>query len=221
MLIVENLSYSIEDKVILKNVNLSLKEGKCYLLVGRNGSGKTTILKIMADLLKPTRGEVIRFGLVGYVFQNPITQVIGSTVEEDVAFGLENMAIDRETMRRKVEEILRYVELLDLKDRDPLTLSGGQIQRLAIASILVLEPDVILLDEPISMLDHDGKREVASLLRKMKDHGKTLVIATHDFEEFDFCDEVIHISDGSISLKSVSEFFADPPDMIPKPSWIG
>ena len=210
---------------------MKLEIGRFYLLLGRNGSGKTTLLKIMAGLLKPDRGIIRIFGRemedttelkihTGYVFQNPITQIIGSTVEEDLAFGLENMGVDPEEMERRIESILEFVELKDHRCSDPMTLSGGQIQRLAIASILILEPDVLLLDEPLGMLDMDGRREVVQLMRKMKDEGKTIVLATHDLDDLDFADGVIYIDSGRAVVMDVGEFFSTPREDVPKPGWI-
>ncbi len=226
----ERVSCSVGEKRVLENVNLKLRKGDFYLLVGRNGSGKTTLLKLMAGLIEPDSGKMKIFGKTvenlwelrlntGYVFQNPVTQIIGSTVEEDLAFGLENMGLDPEEMEKRIDWILKFVELEEYRCTDPMTLSGGQIQRLAIASILILEPEILLLDEPLGMLDNRGKSEVIELMRKMKEKRKTVVLATHDLEGIDFADGIIYTCAGSVEIFEVEDFFSVHHDDVPKPSW--
>ena len=208
-------------------MNVEISEG-VHLLLGRNGSGKTSLLKIIAGLLEQNEGKIYfngerterkeRLEKCGYVFQNPQTQVIGMTVEEDVAFGLENIRIDREEMKKRVEKVLKEVGLWELREFDPSLLSGGQLQRLAIASIIALDPVVLLLDEPISMLDPDGAIEVVEVIRKVSE-GRIVIIATHDVELFDFADSVLYLS-GSLRKENVQEFFKSPPKDVPVPSWI-
>ena len=208
-------------------MSVEISEG-VHLLLGRNGSGKTSLLKIIAGLLEQSEGEIYfdgekvereeRLEKCGYVFQNPQTQVIGVTVEEDIAFGLENVGMDREEMKKRVEEVLKEVSLWDLREFDPSLLSGGQLQRLAMASIIALNPSVLLLDEPISMLDPDGAKEVVEVIRKVSE-GRIVIIATHDVEHFDFADSVLYLS-GSLRKENVRDFFRNPPEDVPVPSWI-
>ncbi len=208
-------------------MSVEISEG-VHLLLGRNGSGKTSLLKIIAGLLEQSEGEIYfdgekvereeRLEKCGYVFQNPQTQVIGVTVEEDIAFGLENVGMDREEMKKRVEEVLKEVSLWDLREFDPSLLSGGQLQRLAIASIIALNPSVLLLDEPISMLDPDGAKEVVEVIRKVSEE-RIVIIATHDVEHFDFADSVLYLS-GSLRKENVRDFFRNPPEDVPVPSWI-
>ena len=201
---------------ILEKVDLKLEEGRVYLLVGKNGSGKTTLLKILSGLLSPTEGDVLLDGrrvdseellqISGYVFQNPQTQVIGATVEEDVAFGLENLGIEREEMIKRVEEVLKELDLYDIRCFDPVLLSGGQLQRLAIASIVALRPKLLLLDEPLSMLDRDGVEEVLRVIEKVS-KDRIVVIATHDPQLFRFADEVILLEGGKVKgIHGTGEF---------------
>ena len=223
----KGLRFSIEGRRILDGIDLDLLKGRSYLVLGRNGSGKTTLLKIMAGLLWPYDGDVYLFGervrepwdlrsRTGYVFQNPLMQIVGSTVEEDLAFGLENMGVPSDEMEERIEKMLEFVELKPYRFSDPLILSGGQIQRLAIASVLILEPDVVLLDEPLGMLDAGGRKEVMDLVEKMKDSGKTVVMATHDLERIDVFDFVIYMESGTARTEKLPEFFSDPPEDIPK-----
>ena len=223
------MSLEIEGVRILKNVNLTIEKGSSYLLVGRNGSGKTSLLRVMAGLISPTSGKIFiddrevkdvleLRSVTGYIFQNPQTQVIGCTVEEDVAFGLENLGLDREVMKKRVEEVLKEVELLELRCEEPITLSGGQLQRLAIASVIALEPSFLLLDEPLSMLDERSKEDVLSLLKKFH-RSKGLVVATHDIEHYDFCDYVIYMDNGEAKLFEIHEFFSVEREEVFRPSW--
>jgi energy-coupling factor transport system ATP-binding protein len=225
----ERVSYRVNEKCILKDISITLNSDEVYLLVGRNGSGKTTFLKIIGGILEPTEGEIYidgkpvkdRYDLLsisGYVFQNPQTQVIGSTVEEDMAFGLENIGMDRNSMKKKIEKVLKEFHLWEYRSFDPSLLSGGQLQRLAVASVLVFDPPVLLLDEPLSMIDRDGSIEIVKILKRIS-RGKILVIATHETDMFDFATKVMYISNGII-LKEIHEFFKNPPFDVKVPSWI-
>jgi len=192
----------------LSRVDLSLSEGETVCLVGPNGSGKSTLLKIIAGLLSPSEGAVLLDGrtvtreglrsLVGYVFQNPENQIVGSTVIEDVVFGLENLGIPRKEMLRRANRVLECVKLHGLENRAPGTLSGGQKQRLALASILAMEPRFLALDEPTSMIDLKGKSEVLLILEELKRSGHGIVLATHDPGEMSLCDRIILLDEGEI-----------------------
>ncbi len=204
----EGIGYRIKDKWLFRDVNLTFEDSESYLLLGRNGSGKTTLLKILAGIEMPSEGRIYLNGKIvherdellsvsGYVFQNPQTQVIGSTVEEDVAFGLENLNIERDEMIKRVENILKRIGLWEVREYDPSLLSGGQLQRLAIASVMALDPHILLLDEPLSMLDPQGSEEVLEMIRSVaKD--KTVVVATHEPERYPFVREKLVIKDKRI-----------------------
>ncbi len=162
----------------------------------------------MAGIESPSEGSIYIDGVKvenreellnvsGYVFQNPQTQVIGATVEEDVAFGLENINMEREEMVRRVKYILKKVGLWELREYDPSLLSGGQLQRLAIASVVVLNPDLLLLDEPLSMLDPDGAEGVLKMIEDIS-ADKTIVVATHEPEKYPFINRKLVIRDGKV-----------------------
>ncbi len=163
-------------------MNLEIEKGEFIGLVGYNGSGKSTLLKVMSGILQPYSGNVYFKDetldeknriKIGYIFQNPENQIIGVTVEEDVAFGLENIGVPpREEMIDRINWALSIVNLKGLEHADPNTLSGGQKQRLAIASILVMEPEVILMDEPTSMLDPKGRNEIYNVIKKINKDGR-------------------------------------------------
>ncbi len=166
------------------------------------------MLKILAGIEKPSEGKIYLDGkevkrreellsISGYVFQNPQTQVIGATVEEDVAFGLENINMERDEMVKRVEYVLKKVGLWEFRDYDPSLLSGGQLQRLAIASVVALDPDVLLLDEPLSMLDPDSADEVLEMIEDISTE-KTIVVATHEPERYAFISKKLVIRDGMV-----------------------
>ncbi len=207
-----NIQFRYEDSWVLKDISLDFESGRIYLIVGENGSGKSTLLKIVSGILKPLCGEILINDepvkdiwelrkRVGYVFQTPSSQIVGSTVEEDVAFALENMGIPRSEMVKRVEWALSVVGLLNFKREDPLNLSGGQKQRLAIASILAMSPDFLALDEPTSMLDPESKREIMEVIRDLKEKGKGILLVSHELEYVENVDEVIFLENGNISFK--------------------
>ena len=226
----EKVSYIESGKTILDNVSLTIEEHRTYLLVGRNGSGKSTLLKLLSGIIQPTNGKIYSNGneiadswqlreKVGIVFQNPLTQIIGATVEEDIAFGLENLGIDPMDIENRIEETLRIVGMEDLRDKDPIELSGGLLQRLAIASIITLQPEILLLDEPLSMLDKKAKRDIANLLKTF--HGKkTMVIATHEYNYFPFADKVIYMEKGQAYIDDFHKFFENILKDFPILKWI-
>ena len=212
----EEVSYIEAGKTILNNISLTIEKHKTYLLVGKNGSGKSTLLKVLAGIIRPYSGKIYLNGSevtdpwqlrekTGIVFQNPLTQIIGATVEEDIAFGLENIGMDPEDMEKRIEETLKIVGMESLRDKDPVELSGGLLQRLAIASIIVLKPEIFLLDEPLSMLDKKAKKDISDLLRTFH-RKKTMVIATHEYNYFPFADEVIYMEEGQAHIEDLCEF---------------
>ncbi len=228
MLRVVDLSFSYRSAVALKKVNLSIHDGDFILLVGANGSGKTTLLKILAGLLPIQTGKIFSDDrelsqqdlrlLSGYVFHNPINQITGSTVEEDIAFGLENMGVPRNTMQELVEKALDVFQLRQLRYEDPLNLSAGQAQRLAIASVAVLKPKYLLLDEPTSMLDDTGYRQVKEVLKTLNQMNVTVIVSTHEIHQFiDLAGRIVHLSDGTVDFDgSIDEFIKSPIDDVEK-----
>ena len=207
-----NVWFKYDTTWVLKDVSLEFENGKMYLILGENGSGKSTFLKIMSGILRPSKGEILIDDepvkdvwelrkRVGYVFQVPSSQIVGSTVEEDVAFALENMGLPRSKMVERVEWALSVVGLSDFKKEDPLNLSGGQKQRLAIASILAMSPDFLALDEPTSMLDPESKKEIMEVIKHLKKEGKGIILVTHDLEYVEGIDEAILLENGNVSFE--------------------
>lgn len=196
----------------LTDVSLEIKEGEWVAIIGPNGSGKSTLAKIMNGLLVPAAGQVTIKDLtideetvwearrsVGMVFQNPDNQFVGSTVEDDVAFGLENNGVPRQEMITRIEEALAEVRMSEFKGKEPARLSGGQKQRVALASILALRPDIIILDEATSMLDPNGRQEVIAAIRKIKERFNLTVISiTHDLDEASLADRILMMQGGRL-----------------------
>ena len=196
----------------LTDVSLEIKEGEWVAIIGPNGSGKSTLAKIMNGLLVPAAGQVTIKDLtideetvwearrsVGMVFQNPDNQFVGSTVEDDVAFGLENNGVPRQEMISRIEEALAEVRMSEFKDKEPARLSGGQKQRVALASILALRPDIIILDEATSMLDPNGRQEVIAAIRKIKERfNLTVSSITHDLDEASWADRILMMQGGRL-----------------------
>ncbi|WP_298703754.1 energy-coupling factor transporter ATPase [uncultured Veillonella sp.] len=197
----------------LDDVSLSIKKGEFVSIIGTNGSGKSTIAKHFNVLLTPTEGEVLVRGLntkdeenlwtirqhVGMVFQNPDNQIVAAVVEEDVAFGPENLGVEPKEIRRHVDEALASVNMTEYALHSPGLLSGGQKQRIAIAGVLAMKPDCIVLDEPTAMLDPTGRREVLETVHRLnKEEGITIVYITHFMEEAVTSDRVIVMKNGKL-----------------------
>lgn len=209
---VENIyfRYSTEGEWALKDVSFPIYKGEWLAIVGHNGSGKSTLAKILNGLLMHEKGSVFVEGIelnkdtiwdirkrVGMVFQNPDNQFVGTTVKDDVAFGLENNGIPREEMIKRIEESIQRVRMTDFIDHEPHRLSGGQKQRVAIAGVLALQPAVMILDEATSMLDPQGRKEVVETVRTLQQSGQMSVISiTHDLEEVTQADRVIVMNRG-------------------------
>lgn len=211
-------SYNINDTHridAVKQLSLHIEEGTFVALVGHNGSGKSTLAKLLNGLLMPTSGEVKIFGKstldpnnifeirknVGMVFQNPDNQMIASIVEDDVAFGPENLGIERDEIIRRVEWALSKVDMLEYRKRTPFKMSGGQKQRLAIAGVLAIKPKILVLDESTAMLDPQGRSEVLKVAHELnKQDGITVIHITHFMEEALDADRLIVMNDGRISF---------------------
>lgn len=221
MIQIKNLSfkYDTEDenaKQIIKNVSLDIHEGEFIALLGHNGSGKSTLAKLINGLLIPQEGDVLVEGLntrsdddiwairaeAGMVFQNPDNQLVATVVEDEVAFGPENLGIAPENIRKRVDDSLRIVGMSEFKKHAPHLLSGGQKQRVAIAGILAMSPKYIILDEPTAMLDPSGRKEVIdTLIRLNREENKTIILITHYMEEAALSDRLVIMEDGEIVLK--------------------
>ncbi len=215
-----SFSYSIEDEneqevdiPVLENFNLNIEEGSFVAILGHNGSGKSTIAKLTNGILYPKSGSVIVDGIetkddetifdvrrrVGMVFQNPDNQIVSSIVEEDVAFGVENLGIPSSECRKRVDDALKTVGMYEHRAKAPSKLSGGQKQRVAVAGIIAMKPKCIVLDEPTAMLDPSGRREVIETITKLnREEGITIVLITHYMDEAVRADRVVVVDDGII-----------------------
>jgi energy-coupling factor transport system ATP-binding protein len=200
---------------VLENLNLTIEKGSFVAILGHNGSGKSTIAKLTNGILFPNKGCVIVDGQetkeddtifdirkkVGMVFQNPDNQIVSSIVEEDVAFGVENLGVPPEECRRRVDEALKMVDMYEYRTKAPNKLSGGQKQRVAVAGIIAMKPQCIVLDEPTAMLDPSGRREVLNTIKMLnKQEGITIVLITHYMDEAVQADRVIVVDDGQIKM---------------------
>ncbi len=214
---IKNVTYEYtEDEAVhtaVKDLNLNIERGSFTVILGHNGSGKSTLAKMLNGLNKPTYGEVLVDGIntkaeeteievkrrVGMVFQNPDNQLIASIVEEDVAFGPENLGLGPKEIRNRVDNALKAVGMENFASSTPHRLSGGQKQRIAIAGIIAMEPECLVLDEPTAMLDPKGRREIIETLNKLnKEKGITVVLITHYMEEAENADRVLVMNDGKI-----------------------
>lgn len=221
--------YEKDGPYALKDVSFSVKRGQWLAIVGHNGSGKSTIAKLMIGLLAADPGTIKIDGFVlnektvwdarnkiGMVFQNPDNQFVGATVQDDVAFGLENYGIPRDEMQDRVMDALQKVGMADFANKEPHHLSGGQKQRVAIASVLALKPEIIILDEATSMLDPRGRNEVFAIIRELRrDEKLTIVSITHDLDEAIMADEMIVMNRGEIYKRGTpSEVFSMDDELI-------
>ena len=221
ILTLENVSFSYDKRVLaIKNVSISVEKGEYIAVIGHNGSGKSTLSKLFNGLCVPDHGEVKVDGFssrnkkdlfeirkrVGVVFQNPDNQLVASIVEDDVAFGPENLGIDREEIGRRIDFALDGVGMQKYRHASPTRLSGGQKQRIAIAGVLALKPEILVLDESTAMLDPKGRQEVLSVVRKLnQEQGVTVITVTHYMDEIVDADRVIVMSDGEIALSGTPE----------------
>ena len=216
---VKNLSFRYKESqeyYDVKDITFHVKRGEWLSIVGHNGSGKSTTIRLIDGLLEAESGEIVIDGQrlteenvwnirrqIGMVFQNPDNQFVGATVEDDVAFGLENQGLSRQEMQKRVEEALDLVGMLDFKKREPARLSGGQKQRVAIAGVVALRPSILILDEATSMLDPEGRRELIETVKGIrKDYDMTVISITHDLEEVAMSDRVLVMKKGEIESTS-------------------
>lgn len=222
-------SYQEEATPALKDISFSIKKGEWVAIVGHNGSGKSTLAKAINGLHLPQKGTVTVGGMtlseesvwdvrrmVGMVFQNPDNQFVGATVEDDVAFGLENQGIERSEMQRRVQDALEKVKMQEFATREPARLSGGQKQRVAIAGVVALRPDIIILDEATSMLDPEGRDDVIATIRKIKEESDLTVISiTHDIDEAASANRILVMRDGELYQEGTpDEIFSAGPELV-------
>jgi energy-coupling factor transport system ATP-binding protein len=216
--------HEVNEEWALNGINLCINQGEWVSIIGRNGSGKSTLARLMNGTLTPTVGVVNAFGksthleenqwelrtTVGMIFQNPENQIIATTVEEDIAFGLENIGVSPSEINLRCKRILKQLDLYAMRDRNPYTLSGGQKQRLAIAGVIVMEPKVIIFDEPTSFIDPKGARDVRYIMSELHQKGVTVIQITHDMEEIVWGNRVIVMQEGTIALQGKpTEILAD------------
>ena len=214
-----SFQYPNNETDALQDVSLEINKGEWIAIIGPNGSGKSTLAKIMNGLLVPYAGQVHINGqllneetvwearrAVGMVFQNPDNQFVGATVEDDIAFGLENNGIPREEMVTRINDALEKVRIENFREHEPARLSGGQKQRVALASVIALRPDVVILDEATAMLDPLGRREVIAAIRELKkEFDLTVISITHDIDEASYADRIIVMNRGEIVKRDTPE----------------
>ena len=223
---VRNLKYKYDsesENYTLNDVSFQVKKGEWLSIVGHNGSGKSTTVRLIDGLLEAESGDIIISGdkltaenvwekrrQIGMVFQNPDNQFVGATVEDDVAFGLENQGLDYDLMVERVQQALELVGMQDFKEREPARLSGGQKQRVAVAGVVALRPDIIILDEATSMLDPEGRLALIQTVKKIKDSNQLTVISiTHDLDEIALSDRVLVMKEGQVeSTATPRELFS-------------
>ncbi|MEE1038274.1 MAG: energy-coupling factor transporter ATPase [Eubacterium sp.] len=222
---IENLVFSYQhteehrNKKVINDVSFAIEKGSFTAVIGKNGSGKSTLSKNINALLLPTSGAIYVNGMdtkveeniwdirqvAGMVFQNPDNQLVSSIVEDDVAFGPENLGIDPEIIRNRVDKALEAVNMGEFRNKAPHMLSGGQKQRIAIAGVVAMKPECIIFDEPTAMLDPKGRKEVMNIIQELHEEGITVVLITHFMEEAALADRVIIMDDGVMRLDGTPE----------------
>ena len=221
-----NYKYPLEDKQALKNINIEIKKGEFWAIIGKNGSGKTTFCNMLRrfvpdfykgeltgtitledkELKDYSQKELVQ--KIGFVFQNPFTQISGvkDTVFDEIAYGLENLGLDKEEIISKVEKILKLLEIEKLRDRNPYDLSGGQKQRVALASIIAMNPDILVIDEPTSQLDPKGTEDIFKIINLMANEGKTIILVEHKLELIaEYAENILVLDEGEIILSGKAE----------------
>lgn len=221
-----NYKYPLEEKQALKNINIEIKKGEFWAIIGKNGSGKTTFCNMLRrfvpdfykgeltgtitledkELKDYSQKELVQ--KIGFVFQNPFTQISGvkDTVFDEIAYGLENLGLDKEEIISKVEKILKLLEIEKLRDRNPYDLSGGQKQRVALASIIAMDPDILVIDEPTSQLDPKGTEDIFKIINLMANEGKTIILVEHKLELIaEYAENILVLDEGEIILSGKAE----------------
>ena len=221
-----NYKYPLEEKQALKNINIEIKKGEFWAVIGKNGSGKTTFCNMLRrfvpdfykgeltgkitledkELKDYSQKELVQ--KIGFVFQNPFTQISGvkDTVFEEIAYGLENLGLDKEEIISRIEKILKLLEIEKLRDRNPYDLSGGQKQRVALASIIAMNPDILVIDEPTSQLDPKGTEDIFKIINLMANEGKTIILVEHKLELIaEYAQNILVLDEGEIILSGKAE----------------
>jgi len=221
-----NYKYPLEEKQALKNINIEIKKGEFWAVIGKNGSGKTTFCNMLRrfvpdfykgeltgkitledkELKDYSQKELVQ--KIGFVFQNPFTQISGvkDTVFEEIAYGLENLGLEKEEIISKVEKILKLLEIEKLRERNPYDLSGGQKQRVALASIIAMDPDILVIDEPTSQLDPKGTEDIFKIINLMANEGKTIILVEHKLELIaEYAQNILVLDEGEIILSGKAE----------------
>lgn len=221
-----NYKYPLEEKQALKNINIEIKKGEFWAVIGKNGSGKTTFCNMLRrfvpdfykgelkgkitledkELKDYSQKELVQ--KIGFVFQNPFTQISGvkDTVFEEIAYGLENLGLDKEEIISRVEKILKLLGIEKLRDRNPYDLSGGQKQRVALASIIAMDPDILVIDEPTSQLDPKGTEDIFKIINLMANEGKTIILVEHKLELIaEYAENILVLDEGEIILSGKAE----------------
>lgn len=213
---------------VLKGVSLQIEKGSFTAILGHNGSGKSTLARLMNGILVPSEGTIIAEGMdtrdddkifdirrhIGMVFQNPDNQIVSSIVEDDVAFGPENLGVEPREIRHRVDESLKAVNMFHNRKKAPHLLSGGQKQRVAIAGAIAMKPECIVFDEPTAMLDPKGRDEVMAIIESLNKEGITVVLITHFMEEAAAADRVIIMDDGEVKMDGTpAEVFMRPDEL--------
>ncbi|WEV60625.1 energy-coupling factor ABC transporter ATP-binding protein [Streptococcaceae bacterium ESL0729] len=229
---IENISYKYEedsDRLNLSGVSFDVYRGEWVSIIGRNGSGKSTTARLIDGLMPVLDGKIKVAGSlltednvwdirqkIGMVFQNPDNQFVGATVEDDIAFGMENQALSHEEMGARVDQVLDLVGMSAFKDKEPARLSGGQKQRVAIAGVIALRPDLVILDEATSMLDPSGRDKLMKVVKDLKNqYGLTVISITHDLDEAVNSDRIIVMGDGQVlKIARPEEIFEGEEDMV-------
>ena len=221
-----NYKYPLENKQVLKNINIEIKKGEFWAIIGKNGSGKTTFCNMLRrfvpdfykgeltgtitledkELKDYSQKELVQ--KIGFVFQNPFTQISGvkDTVFDEIAYGLENLGLYKEEIISRVEKILKLLEIEKLRDRNPYDLSGGQKQRVALASIIAMDPDILVIDEPTSQLDPKGTEDIFKIINLMANEGKTIILVEHKLELIaEYAENILVLDEGEIILSGKAE----------------
>ncbi len=223
-LTLRNVSYKypLDEREVLKNINIEIEKGDFLAIIGRNGAGKTTLCNILRGFIPnfykgEITGEVMLEGRrlsdytteeisqkIGFVFQNPFTQISGvkETVFEEVAFGLENLGMEKEKIKERVKEVLKLLEIEKIKDKNPYELSGGQGQKVALASIIAMDPEILVIDEPTSQLDPKGTEDIFKIIELLAEKGKTVILVEHKIELIgEYAEKIVVLDEGEIILK--------------------